>query len=220
MPLILQSLNSSDEECFKESLPRDLLVMQEEGGYAPFVYVRDGTDNIGAIGTYRAYQSINANRPLKDGYLLVDMGCSYKYYNSDFSHHYWIGQPPPAALRYAKISLKALDRTLEMIRAGVSSADIISATFAELRNQGISQIETTDRGPFFGGIGHAIGTELIDGINLGSDTVLTLEEGMVFAIEPAFMTDMGQWIPEVNLAVTKNGYDLLSSYPVDLQVIP
>lgn len=80
-----------------------------------------------------------------------------------------------------------------------------------MHEQSIDKFETTDR---------AIGTETKDGIMLSADVPVNPKEEMILAYEPMFVTDVGQWVPEVNPAVTKNGYDLLSSYPIDLQVTP
>jgi Xaa-Pro aminopeptidase len=68
-------------------------------------------------------------------------------------------------------------------------------------------------------VGHGMGMEMTEPPHLGPHDQTELKEGMVITIEPGVATSYGTFHVEENLIVTKDGAQLLSHAPRNLQLI-
>jgi Xaa-Pro aminopeptidase len=123
---------------------------------------------------------------INDGILLLDMGCKYEHYCSDFTRTIFLDghkdSKNPDKIEKLKqiydIVLQAQARALKACRAGISCK--------ELDHISREYIEQKGYGKFFGhGLGHGVGLEIHELPTISSyidDTIL--KENMVITIEP------------------------------------
>lgn len=215
-------VNAAKPGMSERELARILMTrMMEEEGYSPFVFVRGGPGHIGTVGAARFF-STNTTKKIERGRLLVDLGCCYNYYWSDFDRIYWVGQPPESAIRRHGVIRDMIEGALKKVRDGVKVSQLVATTidiYGQSRiNEGTGAKEMVTKRT--GRIGHGIGLDPCEPPDLTLDNAMELKEGMVFAIEPMYDDDYGRWILEQDVLVTKDGYELLSRAPLEMRTIP
>ena len=106
--------------------------------------------------------------------------------------------------------MEATQTGLDAIKPGVTAAGVAKACYRYARNKGV---ELSFRA---GRLGHGVGMVITEPphIEIYDDTVL--KPGMVIAVEPGFVTDVGTFHIEENVVVTEEGYDILSDCPRSL----
>jgi Xaa-Pro dipeptidase len=163
-----------------------------------------------------AFPLPTSDEPLADGDVIwVDSGIAFSGYHSDFGRTWLVGESPT-------------DRQHDQFHRW---RDVIDAVLAETRPGATGRMLTTAARKAAGGetpwlphlyLGHGMGlnsaeTPLI-GTDLGDDfdDQQVLEVGTVFVLEPVIWDDghAGYRSEEV-VAVTDDGYQLLSDYPYD-----
>ena len=94
---------------------------------------------------------------------------------------------------------------LANIRAGVTIESLMDAAEKVAENKGFAHLY------YAKGFGHGIGTNKAELPKLASGTGETLEENMVFSLEPMLVeTGLGTAVVEDMIRVTKDGYEILS----------
>ena len=80
-------------------------------------------------------------------------------------------------------------------------------------------IEAAGIGPHFNhSLGHGIGLEVHEAIRLGTSSDDVLKPGMVVTVEPGvYFPGWGGIRIEDDVLVTRDGYEVLSSWPTDLE---
>ncbi|MDX1612157.1 MAG: Xaa-Pro peptidase family protein, partial [Candidatus Thermoplasmatota archaeon] len=149
--------------------------------------------------------------PLRDGPLLVDMGAKLNGYCSDITRTYTLG-PPSGGFREMYDTVDhALEAALDTIRPGVKGGQVHKAAEKVID-------ASRFKGRFIHSVGHSLGVEVHDGGRLHPSQDLTLEEGMVFTVEP------GVYVPgeagvrlEEDVVVTRNGYTKLTQADRELR---
>jgi Xaa-Pro aminopeptidase len=182
--------------------------LAEEGGYAPFVYVRNGKDALPPMGA-SLFPTRNPNAILREGLLLVDMGVSWQGYWSDFSRHYWIGAAPKRAHELNKIEVDAVNAGVKAVKPGSPIGDVYRESMKALRERGI------DMSGKMGRIGHGLGLSPCEKPDV-LPTGVEIQRGMVFTLEPWIASEFGWFAIEHDMVVTASGCEVLSLATTDL----
>lgn len=156
-------------------------------------------------------------RRLQDGDLIrVDLGIVLDGYLCDFGRAAVVGTPSADQERLLQTLTGALDRVIDGVRPGMATAEVVAIGDEALAAAGVG----TSAGqpgrmhasyPAHWGHGLGLGWERPW---LVSSEPLTLQEGMVLAVERAITCDgVGTVAAEQNLLVTGSGAELLTAGP-------
>lgn len=143
-------------------------------------------------------------RIAKDSYLMIDMGCALKGYNSDLTRIVVKGRLKPKIKKIYEIVCEAQARAIAAIRPGVEIAKIDSIARTYIKNKGF--------GEYFGhALGHGVGLEVHEKPTISPLAKGVLRAGMVFTVEPAiYIPKVGGIRVEDMVLVTDNGCEVLS----------
>ena len=108
--------------------------------------------------------------------LLLDFGCSVDGYRSDMTRTAFVGDVPDDVARYHHAVLEAQQLAMDALRPGVNGQDVDAVARRRIEAEGVE--------PYGHGLGHGIGLETHEPPQLRRSTPYTIEEGMVFSIEP------------------------------------
>lgn len=132
-------------------------------------------------------------------------------YAAECERTVFLGDPSDADRELFGIMMEARQIAYSMIRPGTSCSDIDAATQEFFKSKGFGDniIHRT-------GHGIGLGNHEQPWISRGSKDVL--EESMVISVEPAvYFDDIGGFRHSDTVLVTKNGYEILTKYPSDLE---
>ncbi|MEN8211130.1 MAG: Xaa-Pro peptidase family protein [Thermodesulfobacteriota bacterium] len=136
---------------------------------------------------------------------------NFKGFKLGFDRQYWIKEVPDRDAELYKIALKAQSAALEMIQPGVIAEDVHMAAARVYEKAGFGLCYRT---------GRSVGFSLIEQPELKSGDKTVLKAGMTFAVDGAVS------IPETTAArvgdsivVTKNGFEYLTPFPKELEVL-
>ena len=157
-----------------------------------------------------------SDRILRRGDLLmVDTGIAYHGYASDFGRTWIVGESSVSGRDrgYFDAWCEVVSRVLEVLRPGVTGAELTAA--ASLNGKAKPWLAH-----FY--LAHGVGLESAEmplvGTDLGTDfdASLVMAPGMVLVLEPVIWEDgSGGYRGEEIVAVTADGYEVLSRYPYD-----
>jgi Xaa-Pro dipeptidase len=155
-----------------------------------------------------------SERPVNTGdLLLIDWGASVDGYFSDMTRTFAVGDIDAEFRQIYKAVQAGNAAGRNQVAPGQTCSSVDKATR--------DVIEATGYGEFFNHrTGHGLGLEAheMPYIRAGNDKVL--ETGMTFTVEPGiYLEGRGGVRIEDNVAVSKDGADILTSYPRDLQSI-
>ena len=144
---------------------------------------------------------ISAPYPVKNGDLIrFDVGCTYKYYNSDCARTFVLGHPNEKQGAYHQAIRNGLNQAMEIVRPGVSASDIFKAAVSGVREGGIPHYRRHH-------VGHGIGIEPYEPPILTETSEDILQEGMVVNVEtPYYEMGLGGIQLEDTILVTADGY--------------
>jgi Xaa-Pro aminopeptidase len=141
-----------------------------------------------------------------------DFGALYNGYCSDITRSVFVGSPSKRQKEFYQAISKVLETTLEAVRPGVPVSEvdrIAEQTIAELGYREYMLHRT----------GHGLGLEVHEPPSIGPGEEVTLEEGMVVAIEPGIYDfTIGAFRIEDNIVITTGGFELLSNCTRELVV--
>jgi Xaa-Pro dipeptidase len=152
-------------------------------------------------------------RKLEEGdTIMVDLGGVYQGYCGDISRVMVVGKPTSQQFRAHKTVLEAYRRGLSLVKPGTLMKSIHNTVNDHLIKMGY--------GPMIHRVGHGLGLETsLEAPDLMRDEGV-LEQGMVFSFEPGiYPKGVGAFRIEDMVVVTKNGYEILGNYPLDLQSV-
>ncbi len=177
------------------------------GGFPVYVGYR------GQVGKGSALpHALADNKRIKEGDVLVNgAGPSVHGYSSELERTWIVGEPSKEQKKYFELMLRAQDRAFDEMEAGKKFEEIDEAVRKIYEKEGI---EDTWRHH----TGHGIGTRLHEPpfIDIGEDW--TLEENMVLSVEPGiYVEDHAGFRHSDTVVVKKNGVDILTYYPRDLE---
>lgn len=156
-----------------------------------------------------------SDRVLGEGdILIIDTGCTYDGYYSDFDRNFGFGSVSDAARKAHEVVWQATEAGIAAARPGATTTDVWRAQARVLEAGG-------SLGNDVGRMGHGLGLQLTEPpSNMpGDDTILG--PGMVLTIEPGMEYAPGkQLVHEENLVIREGGPEMLSRRaPRELPVI-
>jgi Xaa-Pro dipeptidase len=163
------------------------------------------------------FPTVTTDRVLSSGDVIwVDSGITIAGYDSDFGRTWIVGAEPSSAQRDQFRAWKdVVDAVLTITRPGATAADLTRAATAAFGRGRRPWL------PYFY-LAHGIGVDSAEapfiGTDLGDDfdETIVLRPGMVFVVEPVAWADgTGGYRGEEIVAVTDDGYQLLSDFPYD-----
>ena len=157
---------------------------------------------------------ISAPHPIKKGDLIrFDVGCLYKYYNSDCARTAVLGEANEKQRSYHHAVQTGLEKALGIVRPGVRASEIFKEAVEGVRDAGIPHYRRHH-------VGHGIGIEPYEQPFLSATSEDILEEGMVVNVEtPYYEMGLGGIQLEDTILVTADGYRALTKSSRDLLVI-
>ena len=145
--------------------------------------------------------------------VLFDLGVIFEGYCSDITRTVAFKSITEEQEKIYNTVLGANLKGIEASQIGtpVNKIDLASREF----------IETAGFGKYFNHrIGHGLGIEMHEYPSMSSDNELPTKEGMSFTIEPGiYIPGTGGVRIEDMIFVTKNGPEILTSYPKELQIV-
>ena len=132
-------------------------------------------------------------------------------YAAECERTVFLGEPSPREKELFALVMQARSLALSMVRPGASCSAIDEATQSLFTESGYAEhiLHRT-------GHGIGLGNHEQPWLSRGGDDVL--QENMVISIEPAlYFDDIGGFRHSDTVLVTKDGYELLTHYPDDLE---
>ena len=154
------------------------------------------------------YDQIIANsteKQLNNGdILIIDTGSTVNGYFCDFDRNFGFGKISQTSLdAYTKL-WEATESTLEIIKPGISCADIYSALSNYL-------LKENNNGSV-GRMGHGLGLQLTEPPSIMQSDQTILEKNMIITLEPSIELSKNTiLVQEENILITADGYKLLST---------
>ncbi len=142
--------------------------------------------------------------------LLVDWGAHCDWYGSDLTRVVWLGSIPARLRKIFDVVRTAHDRAIEAVRPGITAHSVDRVARGVITKAGYGKL-------FNHALGHGLGLVAHEVPRIGKGTQTILEPGMVITIEPGiYIPGVGGVRLEDDILVTKSGYEVLSSLPVEL----
>lgn len=152
-----------------------------------------------------------SDRPVNKGdVLLIDVGARAHGYCSDLTRTFFVGTPPEEFVHLYNLDLAVSQRTLDAIQPGVA--------IGTLDETAHNLVDEAGYGPCFQArVGHGLGLDAHEQPYLVRGTAAPLQPGMTFTVEPGIFLE-GRWgvRTEENVAVTKEGREVLTRFPREL----
>lgn len=152
-------------------------------------------------------------RPVGDGLLLLDYGCTVNGYHSDMSRTVWLhGQPTAEIARVYRAVLEAQEAGIAAVAPGVACGAVDEACRVVLRAYGYEE-------QFLHSTGHGVGLEIHEPpwVRRGNDD--PLREGDVVTVEPGvYLPGIGGVRIEDMVAVTASGPRVLTRSTKEFQI--
>jgi len=152
---------------------------------------------------------------LKEGdTVLLDVGCRYQDYCSDMTRTFFYRRMPEAEdRRIYELVRSANERAEEMLKPGIPLCTV-DAMARNIITEGGYGKDFTHR------LGHFIGIQDHDFGDVSSANKSLTRAGNIFSIEPGIYSQahIGVRIEDLVL-ITKDGHEVLNSYPKDIEVI-
>lgn len=150
------------------------------------------------------------NKIENNALLLFDLGVETLGYTSDMTRTVAVGKPDQFKLDIYQLCLEAQLTALDMIKPGVTAAQVDAAAR--------QVIEKAGYGDYFNHrLGHGIGMDVHEFPSIMAGNDLILEEGMCFSVEPGIYIPgkVGVRIEDCG-HVTKDGFELFTQTPKEL----
>ncbi|HWG89866.1 MAG TPA: aminopeptidase P family protein [Candidatus Thermoplasmatota archaeon] len=141
----------------------------------------------------------------KGHFVLTDFGAWYNKYASDITRTYLYGRVSEEHKAVYETVLRAQEAAIAAMKPGAKAGDVHKAADDVIN-------ASKWKGRFIHSTGHSLGLAVHDGGVLHPRYDLTLEEGMVFTIEPGiYVPGFGGVRIEDDAVITQNGCRLLTS---------
>ncbi|RBW71029.1 M24 family metallopeptidase [Bacillus taeanensis] len=154
------------------------------------------------------------DRKLTEGdFVLFDLGVRLDGYCSDITRTVVYKKINEKQKEIYELVLKAQLETLEICKPGIRIGDLDTTARTIITNGGYDKC-------FPHRIGHGLGIDVHEYPSMNSKNDGVLQEGMVFTIEPGiYLPDLGGVRIEDDLFITKDGCQVFTHYPKNLQIV-
>ncbi len=172
-------------------------------------------DTIAAFGPDTAEPHFTGgSRKLKKGdVVLIDFGAKYERYCSDMTRTFFFGKPDKEMIDVYNTVLEAQIAGIKAISEGKNGKEV---------DREARKIIDSSRfnGRFIHSLGHGVGLNVHDHPALSPSYDFFLKENMVVTVEPGiYLTGKGGVRIEDDVVVKKDGCEVLTTAPKDLQII-
>ena len=148
--------------------------------------------------------------------LYLDGGGTFGGYPTDFTRRAVFGEPSQRQLDEHRIALEIQQAMLDAMKPGTRVAEIFAIGIRAIEEAGLRNYSDDPAKR----VGHGIGLEQGEPPSISGTDETVLVEGMTLTVEPKFYSDDGLVNPDEMVAVTANGYEILSTVPSrDLHVV-
>ena len=145
-----------------------------------------------------------ARKISKNSFVMIDIGCVLKKYNSDMTRMIMIGKIKGRMKKIYEIVRTAQSMAIDAIRPGVRAAKIDAAARGYIQEKGFGRY-------FAHALGHGVGMEVHEKPAISGVSDCSLRPGMVFTVEPAiYIPKFGGIRVEDMVLVTDTGCEILS----------
>ena len=184
--------------------------MMREGAERPgFIVAASGQES------YKILSGKPTKRALQPGDMLwLDMAAVYQGYWSDFCRAAVVGDPTPAQLDGQRAILEVNQACLDAVRVGQPLKRVAEAAEAAFADQGM-EVRIGE-----GRVGHGMGLMSTEPPHVAHYEETVMEPGLVFTIEPRFLSRDGIFNCEELVLVTKEGGKFLTEAPRELTALP
>ena len=160
---------------------------------------------------------VTSNKVIKKGdIILIDMGAKVNEYVSDLTRIIFTSPPNEEQIHVYNTVLDANNYASSIIQSGSSRKSIDYQVRKILKKNGF----TETKGQYPHNLGHGIGIDIHESPSIGKYTIGTLEDNMVFTIEPAIYLENKFGIRLEDSVMLKNGkLDVLSKSTKEIVVI-
>lgn len=158
-------------------------------------------------------------KPMEPGDLVVvDVGANYKHYWSDFMRMASIGEPSAEQRRFFEGNLAAQQAGVDIIKPGIKLHEIFDASYNVLIERGFKE-----HVPGLERVGHGVGLDVHEPPSIARGSDVIVQPNMVLTVEPIFWDQpdhvIGNFAIEDVVLVTKDGHEVLSTFPKDLYIV-
>ncbi|MGE5703033.1 MAG: M24 family metallopeptidase [Clostridia bacterium] len=145
--------------------------------------------------------------------LLFDLGIAYDGYYSDITRTFAVGEIDAKQRDIYETVLAANQAAIEATKPGVTLASLDKIARDIIADKGYGEY-------FVHRLGHGLGIDVHEYPSVHGENQDLLQEGLVFTIEPGiYLSGVAGVRIEDDVWVTKDGCDVLSSFPKELTVI-
>lgn len=145
--------------------------------------------------------------------VLFDLGVIFDGYCSDITRTVAYKSVTPEQEEIYQTVLQANEKAIEASKLGTPVNKVDQAAREYIESKGYGKY-------FNHRVGHGLGIEVHEYPSMSSDNTLALREGMCFTIEPGiYIPGTGGVRIEDMMFMTKNGAEILTAYPKNLQII-
>lgn len=153
-----------------------------------------------------------SDRIIKKGDLvIVDIGATYKHYNSDMTRTFVVGNPSEKQKKLHRIVLNAQENAIKFLRPNTKTKDVDAIARGIIEKAGYGEA-------FVHSLGHGVGLEVHELPTLGPDSKDVLAIGNVVTAEPGiYLVGYGGIRIEDTVLVQNNGAEKLTNghYSID-----
>lgn len=154
---------------------------------------------------------VTGDRQFKMGdAVIIDFGVNYAYYKSDMTRTFFIGRPGRQMEEIYHVVLEAQKKAIEAVAPGRSIREVDLAARETIGARGYGQF-------FIHRTGHGLGIDIHEAPPICDSNVNTIQEGMVFTVEPdIYIPEVGGVRIEDLVLVTSDGGKVLTQFPKEL----
>ncbi|MGL5268535.1 MAG: M24 family metallopeptidase [Spiroplasma sp.] len=145
--------------------------------------------------------------------ITCDFGCVYQGFCSDMTRTFALGTIDPKLIEIHNIVREAQMKGIKAIKPGIKIGEIDKICRDYITEKGYGQY-------FNHGTGHGLGIEIHEAPWVIRHEETILQPGMVITVEPGiYIPEIGGVRIEDDILVTKNGYEILTKSPREIDVL-
>lgn len=175
--------------------------------------VRFGTQRLPQVNCPSSERVVITNTPHE--ILHLDGGPCFGGYYADIIRQAVVGGLTAEQRECEKVAIAAVEAGLAAVRDGVLASEVCRAADDVFEKYGYGKCND---GP--GWSGHGIGLDVHEEPQIAAGSDYVLKEGMTLSLEPGMkVPGQGPFCNEQNFVVTKTGFELLSTMPLEMRVL-